>query len=146
VTASPTLACSRLWGLCDAGRWAGPASRRTTSSPGSTGIWGLGQLARQAPAQAAPLVALLGDDDPEIRAQAAKTLGDVRYPPAAEDLIPMLRAPADRVRFFTTEALGRIAHGPAVQPLVTSRTDSPSGMGHRLGVRSSGMCRLEVRS
>ena len=83
-------------------------------------MWGLGQLARrnggQGPAQA--LQALLGDADPEIRAQAARVLGDVRHAPAADALIPLLADQAPRARFFAAEALGRIAHRPAVQAIV----------------------------
>jgi quinoprotein glucose dehydrogenase len=83
------------------------------------GLWGLGQLARQNARQAEPLVAFLGDADAEVRAQAAKTLGDVRHAAAADALVPLLRDGSERVRFFAAEALGRIGHRAAVQPLVT---------------------------
>src|SRR5699024_7420848 len=82
------------------------------------GIWGIGQLARDDNEEAGPLVSYLGDKDPEIRAQAAKILGDVRYQPAAEQLIPLLEDPSLRVQFFAAQALGRLQYGPAVQPLV----------------------------
>src|SRR5690606_11169711 len=83
------------------------------------GIWGIGQLARTVHIEhAAALIPLLQDDDPEIRAQAAKMLGDVRYSLAAGHLIPLLQDPAERPRFFAAEALGRIGHRPAVQPIV----------------------------
>ncbi|MEM6843924.1 MAG: HEAT repeat domain-containing protein [Bacteroidota bacterium] len=81
-------------------------------------IWGISQLARQDSAYAENLLPLLKDSDPEIRAQAAKWLGDIRYAPAAEALIPMLTDEYDRTRFFAAEALGRIAHEPAVKPLI----------------------------
>ncbi|RMF01656.1 MAG: heme-binding protein, partial [Alphaproteobacteria bacterium] len=82
------------------------------------GIWGTAQQARQKPARAEALRPLLGDADPEIRAQAARWLGDVRYAPAADDLMPLLADDNARVRFFAAEALGRIGHGPAVEPLI----------------------------
>src|SRR5690606_8409664 len=82
------------------------------------GIWGIWQLARREASQAQPLVAFLVDDDPEIRAQAAKILGDVRYARAAEQIVPLLRDPEERVRFFAAEALGRMEHRAAVDPLL----------------------------
>jgi quinoprotein glucose dehydrogenase len=81
-------------------------------------IWGIGQLARKDPGEARPLIAFLRDPDAEIRAQAAKVLGDVRFAPAAGALVDLLDDPADRPRFFAAEALGRLRHGPAVQPIV----------------------------
>ena len=82
------------------------------------GMWGLGQLARKGGRQAASLAPFLKDGDAEIRAQAAKLLGDLRYGAAASTLIPMLGDASPRVRFFAAEALGRIAHRPAFQPIV----------------------------
>lgn len=82
------------------------------------GIWGLGQLARQDRKYAKSLVMRLKDSDPEIRSQAAKTIGDVRYEPAAKSLIPLLQDPEPRPRFFAAEALGRIGYKDAVAPLI----------------------------
>ena len=82
------------------------------------GMWGLGQLARKDARQAAALVPFLKDGDAEIRAQAAKLLGDVRYGAAATSLVPLLRDASPRVRFFAAEALGRDAYRPAFQPIV----------------------------
>ena len=81
-------------------------------------IWGLAQLARKDRSHAAHLVKFLSDSDNEIRAQAAKMIGDVRHAPAAEALLPLLKDDAPRVRFFAAEALGRIGHKPAVASLV----------------------------
>ncbi|HWK98784.1 MAG TPA: HEAT repeat domain-containing protein, partial [Parapedobacter sp.] len=70
-------------------------------------IWGISQLARQDAQHATLLIPLLQDDDPEIRAQAAKWLGDIRYKPAGPELIPLLGdRHTSRVRFFAAEALG----------------------------------------
>lgn len=82
------------------------------------GIWGIGQLARKDLRRAAPLVSLLRDDDPEVRAQAAKVIGDVRYRRGASELVPLLGDGSDRVRFFAAEALGRIGYREAVRPII----------------------------
>jgi quinoprotein glucose dehydrogenase len=82
------------------------------------GMWGIGQLARKDPRQAASLVPLLKDSDAEIRAQAAKLLGDVRYGAAASAIVPLLRDPSPRARFFAAEALGRDGYRQAFQPIV----------------------------
>ncbi len=81
-------------------------------------IWGISQLARKDLTIGAELVPYLADADPEIRAQAARWLGDVRYREAGEQLMVMLRDDYARARFFAAEALGRTAYEPAVQPLV----------------------------
>ena len=82
------------------------------------GLWGLGQLARQGLDVGDDLGAFLTDADPEVRAQAAKVIGDVRYGAAGERLLPLLEDEAPRVRLFATEALGRIAYGPATEPIL----------------------------
>ena len=81
-------------------------------------IWGIAQLSRQNSQHAGQLAPLLNDADAEVRAQAAKMLGDVRHTASAERLLPLLNDDAPRVRFFAAEALGRMAHRPALQPLV----------------------------
>jgi putative membrane-bound dehydrogenase-like protein len=82
------------------------------------GIWGISQLARQDQKYAKVLLPLLKDQDPEIRAQAAKWLGDVRYKEAGAALVPVLKDTNSRARFFAAEALGRIAYEPAVNPII----------------------------
>ena len=82
------------------------------------GIWGTAQLARGDSEYAKVLLPLLKDNDPEIRAQAAKWLGDIRYAEAASSLLPLLKDNNSRARFFAAEALGRIAYQPAFQPLI----------------------------
>lgn len=83
------------------------------------GIWGLAQIGRSSPDIVDPLRRYLDDADSEIRAQAAKMLGDVRYAPSADDLIPLLTDDNARVRFFAAEALGRLAYRPAFDGIVT---------------------------
>lgn len=82
------------------------------------GIWGIAQLARQDQQYAKNLLPLLQDQDPEIRAQAAKWLGDVRYKDAGDALIPLLQDEHSRARFFAAEALGRITYEPAINPII----------------------------
>lgn len=82
------------------------------------GIWGIGQLASKESSYGAALVELLGDSDPEIIAQAAKTLGDVRYADSGEQLVRALANENPRVKFFAAQALGRISFAPAVDPLL----------------------------
>ena len=81
-------------------------------------IWGVSQFARKDLNHAQLLVPLLKDSDPEIRAQAAKWIGDVRYPKAGDALIPLLKDDFSRARFFAAEALGRIAYEPALRPII----------------------------
>ncbi len=82
------------------------------------GIWGMGQLARQDPAFGRPLLALLTDADPEIRAQAANILGDAAIAEAGPMLLPLLTHENARVKFFGAQALGQLAYSPAVAPLL----------------------------
>ena len=85
------------------------------------GVWGVAQLARTAKGgqEHAPLlVPFLTDQDAEIRAQAAKMIGDLRYAQAAAKLVPLLADSAPRARFFAAEALGRIAYKPATAQIV----------------------------
>ena len=81
-------------------------------------IWGIGQIADKNQGKAESLVPLLLDKDPEVVAQAAKVLGDVRYASSGPELIPLLEHPNARVQFFSAQALGRIKHTDAIQPLL----------------------------
>jgi len=81
-------------------------------------IWGIAQLTRQDKKYGAILIPLLKDADAEIRAQAAKWLGDVKYAAAGNDLMPLLKDTASRARFFAAEALGRIQYEPAIASII----------------------------
>src|SRR6056297_109892 len=82
------------------------------------GIWGIAQIARRDPDAAESLMAYLDDEDPEIRAQITKMLGDVRYEPGAGALIDKLQDESLRVRLLATEAMGRLAWEPAFDPII----------------------------
>ena len=81
------------------------------------GIWGLGQLAEHKQAVAA-LLPLLGDRDAEVRAQAAKVLGDAKAVKASAPLMKMLSDAKERPRFFAAIGLGKLRRKEAVEPLV----------------------------
>ncbi len=81
-------------------------------------IWGISQFARAEIKNGALLVPYLKDADPEIRAQAAKWIGDVRYKDAGAELIPLLKDEYSRARFFAAEALGRTEYLPGIQPII----------------------------
>src|SRR5207249_4940574 len=84
------------------------------------------QLARKSDSALGALVSLLTDSDVEVRAQAAKVLGDVRIPRAAPALIKVLADKAPRPRFFAAISVGKIA-GPeaigALSELLRSNAD-----------------------
>ena len=81
-------------------------------------IWGTSQLARQDKKHAATLLPLLQDGDPEIRAQAAKWIGDIKYKEAGNNLLALLKDQYIRARFFAAEALGRIMYEPAINGII----------------------------
>jgi quinoprotein glucose dehydrogenase len=88
-------------------------------------VWGLGQLARRQDAMPETtqfLIRLLDDSEPEIRAQAARVLGDARVEAAAARLIELLADESARVRYFAAIALGRIGAADAVEPLLAMLT------------------------
>lgn len=81
-------------------------------------IWGLGQMGRQQSDRASALVPLLADEDSEIRAQAAKILGDAAHGGAFSELVSRLTDESLRVQFFAAQALGRIGNEEAFEPLL----------------------------
>lgn len=81
-------------------------------------IWGLGQIARKTPGAADGLVPLLKDADEEVRAQAAKILGESHVAAAYDGLIPLLNDQSLRVQFFAAQALGHIGNRAAIPALL----------------------------
>jgi len=81
------------------------------------GIWGIAQSARLNKTDASVLKTLLNDSDSEIVTQAIKMIGDIKLN-AGNTLIPFLQDPSLRVRMHTAEAIGRIEHRSAIEPLI----------------------------
>jgi quinoprotein glucose dehydrogenase len=82
-------------------------------------IWGLGQINRQSPSSGIfDLVQLLRDKDPEVRAQAAKLVGEGKAIEGYRDLVAMLKDASPRVRFFATMALGKLGNKSALAPIL----------------------------
>lgn len=104
-------------------------------------IWGLGQIGRSHPEVLAPVVTLLSDKDSEVRAQAARVLGDARYEPSAGTLVHRLADESERVRFFAALALGSLKHRDAVEPIVAMLRDN-NGMDRQLA--HAGVAALEL--
>jgi quinoprotein glucose dehydrogenase len=72
-------------------------------------LWGLGQIGCKKPEALKPVLATLDDPDTEVRAQAAKLLGDDRAAGALEKLLPLLKDANSRVRFFAAMSVGKLA-------------------------------------
>ncbi|GLR18653.1 DUF7133 domain-containing protein [Portibacter lacus] len=81
-------------------------------------IWGLSQIARKDKSQAAYLTKFINHIDPEIKAQAIKMLGDVRYAEAGDQIIPALKDKSLRVQMIAAEALGRMKFEGAKEELI----------------------------
>ena len=79
-------------------------------------LWGLGQIARRGEAdkQLAVAVELLTDSDAEVRAQAAKVLGEGKVATADDKLIKLLKDENARVRYFAAISLGKLADKSAL--------------------------------
>ncbi len=89
-------------------------------------IWGLGIVARRCDLQQsdpnypiARIADLLDDNDPEVRAQVAKTIGDVKFAPAGESLRQALLDDSSRVKYFAAMSLGHLQHKEAIDDLIT---------------------------
>ena len=103
-----------------------------------SGAWARSLAGLNGPALS--LIDLFKDADAEVRAQAAKTLGDYpvgyvpgkgspadkAWPLASEKLIALLDDPSPRVRFFAAQTLGKIGRGPcrSVKPIVKLLSDN----------------------
>jgi quinoprotein glucose dehydrogenase len=90
------------------------------------GIWGLGHVARLAgyknPASVAPtlqpLIALLSDQDAEVRAQVAKVLGEGKIKDAIKPFIALLKDSSLRVRFFAAQGLADLGGAETATPII----------------------------
>lgn len=82
-------------------------------------IWGLGQLARQSTEVSSALAPLLTDAVAEIRAQAARVLGDSRGGAGIADAVALLLSdPEPRVRLQAGLALNRLGGARHLAPVL----------------------------
>ncbi len=105
-------------------------------------IWGIGQISARfrvpgsTPEVAAALdvlAQLLADDDAEVRAQAAKVLGERRYLNAHDRLIKLLGDASSRVRFFAALSLGKLGRRealPAIFAMLRENADQDPYLRH----------------
>jgi quinoprotein glucose dehydrogenase len=80
-------------------------------------VWGLTQLGASGKASAL-LLKLLDDRDSEVRAQAAKGLGDIGFAKAQAALVKKLTDAEPRVQFFAAQSLGKLKDPKATAPLL----------------------------
>jgi quinoprotein glucose dehydrogenase len=81
-------------------------------------IWGLGMVGRNEASAADPLVGLVKDADAEVRAQAAKILGEFKGDAARKAVLELLKDSEARVAFFAATSAGKGVASPAnVEPL-----------------------------
>jgi quinoprotein glucose dehydrogenase len=81
-------------------------------------VWALGQIGRRDRRILSDVVPLLADADDEIRAQAARVLGDARFAPAATRLADRLTDESLRVQSLAALALGRVGAKNSVPALL----------------------------
>ncbi len=110
--------------LAERGAGSIPAFATVASLPNANplarrhAIWGLGQLAEKFPAALTPLRPLLNDRDAEVRAQAAKMLGDHGAADMTAGLVAALKDDSNRVKFFAAQSLGKLKAANAVPALL----------------------------
>ena len=81
-------------------------------------IWALGQIAEKSPAALDPIVSILDDADAEIRAQAARVLGDHRDAKAYDGFLKMLEDSNLRDRYFAAMGLAKLGRKEALPAIV----------------------------
>jgi len=92
----------------------------TTQQERIHGTWGLWMLARRERSEDATkvLLSLLGDEDAEVRAQAARALGEAPLHDAGP-LAMALRDPSNRVKAFAALSLARLRSTSSFNDIVT---------------------------
>src|SRR6187399_226237 len=81
-------------------------------------VWGLTQLGRKKANVGPTLQKLLDDKDAEVRAQAAKGLGDIKFAKAQATLVKKLTDAEPRVQFFAAQSLGKLKDAKSTEPLL----------------------------
>ena len=103
------------------------------------GLWGLAQLARKDASKGAVFAEFLTDQDGEIRAQAARMIGDVKIAALAPKVLPLLMDTAPRARYFAAEAIARTVYKPGGAAIVDMLADND---GHDLYIQHVGAIAL----
>ena len=88
------------------------------------GIWGLGQLGRQDSAILMPLLDLMQDPNPEVRAQIARVCGDAAFQEAGPGLMKLVKDQDLRVRSLAATAVGKLKYRPAYPPLLEALAEN----------------------
>lgn len=81
-------------------------------------IWALGQIGEKSPAALDPIVPLLSDSDAEIRAQAARVLGDHRDAKAYDGFLKLLNNASLRDRYFAAMGLAKLGRKEALPAII----------------------------
>ncbi len=106
-------------------------------------IWGIGQLGRKDAKAVAPLLPFLKDPQAEVRAQAAKAIGDAAYQPAAADLAALLKDTEPRVCFHAAIALaktGSKTNVTAITEMLATRANDDVFLRHAGIIALAGVC------
>lgn len=89
------------------------------------GIWGLAQIRRSSSKfRLTDLARLLGDRDPEIRAQSAKVVGETLTVELFDKIVALTRDPEPRVRYFATMGLARFRRVNSIPAIVEMLRDN----------------------
>jgi quinoprotein glucose dehydrogenase len=90
-------------------------------------IWAMAQIGRANRPLPQEFVALVDDQISEVRAQAARMIGELRETSGYLKLIPLLRDPEPRVRFFAAIAVGKLGDRKAVPALLGLLRENAGG-------------------
>ena len=88
------------------------------------GIWGLGQLARQDSTVLKPLLDLMLDPNPEVRAQIPRVCGDAIFQEAGAGLAKLVKDQNLRVRSLAAIAVGKLKFRPAFPALLEALAEN----------------------
>lgn len=105
-----------IWGLGQIAAHAFRIQSATTVNSGPPALCGRVMLQENTCAEL--LTRLLNDEHPEVRAQSLRTLGDLRYQPAADAATEKLTDADPRVRMFAALAVGRMQHAAALPDVI----------------------------
>lgn len=94
------------------------ADKKATPLARLHAVWGLTILGKKDAKVGPLLVKLLADKDGEVRAQAAKGLGDIGFARAQTVLVGKLTDSEPRVQFFAAQSLGKLKDAASTAPLL----------------------------